>query len=139
MITNDDESDYLTFSGFESVYHPKLNCEENGNDTGYESHDIDKIVTLNDDEILRLFHNATSMNSKMICLQNLQERHGPAFDINGKAVRDTIQDLYTQACYVHNWSVVRRGAALLNKTVASLAPSVTAMLVAGKQVSLWYS
>ena len=28
IITNDDESDYLTFSGFESVCHPKLNCGE---------------------------------------------------------------------------------------------------------------
>ena len=68
-------------------------------------------------------------------MQVLQQRHGPAFDCNGQAACDYIQELYTQAFYTHNWSVVRQGATHLDKTVASLAPSVTAMLVAGKQVS----
>ncbi|XP_066917591.1 phosphorylase b kinase regulatory subunit beta-like [Clytia hemisphaerica] len=136
IITNDDESDYLTFSGFESVYHPKLNCEEDEIEIGSETQNLQRIEHMDDQDIKNLFGNSSGMTNKMTCLQMLQQRHGPAFDLNGKAIRDCIQELYTQACYVHKWSVVRQGATLLNKTVASLAPSVTAMLVAGKQVTI---
>ena len=135
IINNEDESDYLTFSGFESVCHPKLNCEDDESGSQVkDAYDIRKVSVMSDEQILEHLRGATNMSCKMNCLQVLQQRHGPAFDCNGRAVCDYIQELYTQASYTHNWSTVRQGAALLDKTVASLAPSVTAMLVAGKQV-----
>ena len=137
VITNDDEANYLTFSGFESVYHPKLNCDDDENndlESGTESQHTKQITSLSDNEILKCFQNTSSMASKMTYLQTLCKRNGPAFVVQETSVCDCIQELYTQACYVHNWSVVRQGATLLEKTVTSLAPSITTMLVAGKQV-----
>jgi len=138
VISNDDEANYLTFSGFESVYHPKLNCDDDEGDNtepGAESQLAQQATSFSDNEILEFYRNTSSMASKMTYLQTLYKRHGPAFVVQETSIRDCVQELYTQACYIHNWSVVRQGATLLEKTVASLAPSITTMLVAGKQVS----
>ena len=64
----------------------------------------------------------------------LLRRDGPAYSIEETSVEDYINEIYVKACFVRNWSVVRRGASLLGKGVASMAPSVTSMLVSGKQV-----
>lgn len=130
VITNKDESQFLTPSGFESVYHPisspPYECEEE------KEH---AIHTLNTFEIVQIYGRVQNLKTRMMLLQEVKQREGAAYSINDTSVEDCINEVYLQACYVHNWSVVRRGASLLGKTVASLAPSITSMLVSGKQVS----
>lgn len=92
------------------------------------------IGDLKDEEIVELLKNTTTLSLRMNLLQLIMRKHGPAFCVNDVAVRDCIEEVYAHASYVHNWSVVRQGAGLLEKTVDSLAPSIMTMLVAGKQV-----
>ncbi len=52
------------------------------------------------------------------------------------SILDEIDEIYKKSSYLKLWSVVRYTAALLGKVVDSLAPSITTMLVSGRQVSL---
>jgi len=135
VISNEnDEGYFINLTGFESVYTPVLSC-------GYESEDenserlkpLDQLAT---SELIEKLLSNSSLHMKMTILQILLKREGPAFSIDGQSLNDYTNDVYLKACYVHNWSVVRHGACLLNKSVPSLAPSITAMLVGGKQVTI---
>ena len=67
-------------------------------------------------------------------LSNLYSRHDYHFEVGGKSLLEEIDQIYRQASYLKLWSVVRYSAALLGKVVDSLAPSITTMLVSGRQV-----
>jgi phosphorylase kinase alpha/beta subunit len=54
-------------------------------------------------------------------------------------ISDHIERVYRRAGSKKLWSVVRRAASLLSKVVDSLAPSITNVLVQGKQVSICFS
>ena len=129
IITNENESNFLTPSGFESVYHPVLN-------DSYESDEekVSSLQVLDSEEIIRKLKNTTNLQVKMKLLHVILKREGPGYSIGDLSVEDSIEEVYVKACYLRNWSVVRLGAALLRKTVVSLAPSITSMLVCGKQV-----
>ena len=63
---------------------------------------------------------------------------GSSFFLGEFNVQESIETCYIKASNVHNWNVLRHGAALLGKHIASLSPSITSMLVCGKQVSHHY-
>jgi phosphorylase kinase alpha/beta subunit len=50
-----------------------------------------------------------------------------------------MERVYRQACLWHHWWLVRYCAGRLRKTITSLAPSVTNLLVRGKQLFLGIS
>ena len=87
-------------------------------------------------ELAELYIKVSNLQQQMCILDIVKKREGPAYTVNNMSVTDCINDIYTKACHVHNWSVVRYGASLLGKSVDSLAPSITSMLVSGKQVKL---
>ena len=64
-------------------------------------------------------------------------RHDYNFKLKGKSILEEIDEIYRQSSYLKLWSVVRYSAALLGKVVDSLAPSITTMLVSGRQVRLF--
>ncbi|KAL7978926.1 hypothetical protein Chor_013415 [Crotalus horridus] len=74
--------------------------------------------------------------SQIILLSILLRREGPNFLTKEGTVSDHIERIYRKAGSKKLWSVVRFAASLLCKLVDSLAPSITNVLVQGKQVTL---
>ena len=73
---------------------------------------------------------------EMLILQELLNREGKSFSLQGVTVLERIDTVYRRAGYDKHWGVVRRGAGLLHKTVDSLAPGITTILVSGKVVTI---
>lgn len=131
---NVEDSHFVTPTGFESVYSPVSVTDYESDDENTEF--IRPFHQLNTNELVDKLSKSKNLHIKMSILQLLLQREGPAYTVDKKSVEDIITDVYLKACYVHNWSVVRHGACLLGKTVPSLAPSITAMVVGGKQVRI---
>ncbi|CAJ0936519.1 unnamed protein product, partial [Mesorhabditis belari] len=66
----------------------------------------------------------------------LWKRHGPEFQVGHVTLHDRLERLYRVACQLRMWWLVRYCAGRLQKTVNSLAPSITNLLVRGKQVTV---
>jgi len=64
----------------------------------------------------------------------LCSREGPSYTFEGQSVSRRLEQLVTRAGLHKQWGVVRLCSALLGKLVDSLAPSITSILVRGKQV-----
>ena len=131
---NSEDSHFVTPTGFESVYSAVSVTDYESDDENTEF--IRPFHQLNTNELVAKLSKSSNLHIKMSILQLLLQREGPAYTVEEKSVKDVITDVYLKACYVHNWSVVRHGACLLGKTVPSLAPSITAMVVGGKQVRI---
>ncbi|XP_065647603.1 phosphorylase b kinase regulatory subunit beta isoform X3 [Hydra vulgaris] len=128
IITNQD---VLNFSGFESECHPALEYNENETDEELKS-----AKELSTPQLVDLYHSATNMHKRMSLLDIILHREGSTFSLGEFNVQESIEICYIKASKVYNWDVLRHGAALLGKSVASLSPSITSMLVCGKQVCL---
>ncbi|KAM7058009.1 phosphorylase b kinase regulatory subunit beta isoform 6-T6 [Molossus nigricans] len=87
-------------------------------------------------DILRKLQDCSCLASQVILLGVLLKREGPNFITKEGTVSDHIERVYRKAGSRKLWSVVRHAASLLNKVVDSLAPSITNVLVQGKQVTL---
>ncbi|XP_071065282.1 phosphorylase b kinase regulatory subunit beta isoform X5 [Dasypus novemcinctus] len=87
-------------------------------------------------EILQKLNDCSCLASQAILLGILHKREGPNFITKEGTVSDHIERVYRRAGSKKLWSVVRHAASLLNKVVDSLAPSITNVLVQGKQVTL---
>uniref|UniRef100_A0A3Q2H980 Phosphorylase b kinase regulatory subunit n=1 Tax=Equus caballus TaxID=9796 RepID=A0A3Q2H980_HORSE len=87
-------------------------------------------------EILQKLNDCSCLASQAILLGILLKREGPNFITKEGTVSDHIERVYRRAGSKKLWSVVRRAASLLSKLVDSLAPSITNVLVQGKQVTL---
>uniref|UniRef100_A0A8C0H8A5 Phosphorylase b kinase regulatory subunit n=1 Tax=Chelonoidis abingdonii TaxID=106734 RepID=A0A8C0H8A5_CHEAB len=87
-------------------------------------------------EILQKLHECNCLASQAILLSILLKREGPNFITKEGTVSDQIERIYRRAGSKKLWSVVRFAASLLGKLVDSLAPSITNVLVQGKQVTL---
>ncbi|ELT96852.1 hypothetical protein CAPTEDRAFT_4204 [Capitella teleta] len=69
-------------------------------------------------------------------LQVLLNREGLYFRVHNVTVEEKLEKISLRAGTRRQWAVVRYAASLLGKVVDSLAPSITAILVRGKQVTL---
>ncbi|KAH0619617.1 hypothetical protein JD844_000390, partial [Phrynosoma platyrhinos] len=87
-------------------------------------------------EILQKLNDCNCLASQAILLNILLKREGPNFITKEGTVSDHIERIYRKAGSKKLWSVVRFAASLLCKLVDSLAPSITNVLVQGKQVTL---
>uniref|UniRef100_A0A8C0WMJ3 Phosphorylase b kinase regulatory subunit n=1 Tax=Castor canadensis TaxID=51338 RepID=A0A8C0WMJ3_CASCN len=87
-------------------------------------------------EILQKLNDCNCLSSQTILLGILLKREGPNFITMEGTISDHIERVYRRAGSKKLWSVVRRAASLLSKVVDSLAPSITNVLVQGKQVTL---
>ncbi|XP_045149554.1 phosphorylase b kinase regulatory subunit beta isoform X3 [Echinops telfairi] len=87
-------------------------------------------------EILQKLNDCNCLASQTILLGILLKREGPNFITKEGTVSDHIERVYRRAGSHKLWSVVRHAASLLSKVVDSLAPSITNVLVQGKQVTL---
>ncbi|CAD5219602.1 unnamed protein product [Bursaphelenchus okinawaensis] len=69
-----------------------------------------------------------------IALAVMIKRYTGSFIVHGETLSVRLEKVYRTACQMRSWGLVRYCAAHLKKTVTSLAPSITSLLVRGKQV-----
>ncbi|NWS73672.1 KPBB kinase, partial [Crotophaga sulcirostris] len=87
-------------------------------------------------EILQKLNDCNCQASQVLLSSILLKREGPNFITKEGTVAEHIERIYRRAGSKKLWSVVRFAASLLGKLVDSLAPSITNVLVQGKQVTL---
>uniref|UniRef100_A0A8C6WLP7 Phosphorylase b kinase regulatory subunit n=1 Tax=Neogobius melanostomus TaxID=47308 RepID=A0A8C6WLP7_9GOBI len=87
-------------------------------------------------EIIQKFHDCDCLASQALLAGILFKREGPCFLTKDASLMDELERIYRRAGSRKLWSVVRLAASLLTKLVDSLAPSITSILVQGKQVTL---
>ncbi|XP_008290226.1 phosphorylase b kinase regulatory subunit beta isoform X3 [Stegastes partitus] len=87
-------------------------------------------------EIIQKFHDCDCLASQAQLASILLRREGSDFLAKDENLMDELERIYRRAGSRKLWSVVRLAASLLTKLVDSLAPSITSVLVHGKQVTL---
>ena len=86
-------------------------------------------------DLIHMLKSTDGIYSQSQILKVLFQREGANYWIEGQSIVQKMERLIHQAGLYKEWSVVRLQSALLHKTVDSLAPSVTTILVRGKQVT----
>ena len=71
-----------------------------------------------------------------LILYELYKRYGMKLQLEDHTLEELFSQLSGEAASVQNWKTVRFCTSILNKTVDSLAPSITNILVRGKIVTL---
>lgn len=89
--------------------------------------------------MLYYYKSLIGITNEATILKILFEREGPFYRLDGMTINGRLEALISKAGTQKNWSVVRLCSALLGKLVDSLAPSITTVLVRGKQVNLFNS
>ncbi|XP_073715282.1 phosphorylase b kinase regulatory subunit beta isoform X1 [Misgurnus anguillicaudatus] len=87
-------------------------------------------------EILQKFNDCDCLASQAQLASVLIRKEGVDFFDRNENLKDELERIYRRAGSRKLWSVVRVAASLLTKLVDSLAPSITSILVHGKQVTL---
>ncbi|XP_074644676.1 phosphorylase b kinase regulatory subunit beta-like isoform X2 [Tubulanus polymorphus] len=87
-------------------------------------------------DLIATWHSADTFYLQSIILHLLMKREGSKFWFEDATVEEHINMLARKAGIHQHWSVVRFCSSLLNKIVDSLAPSLSAILVRGRQVTL---
>ncbi|XP_062923000.1 phosphorylase b kinase regulatory subunit beta isoform X3 [Mobula hypostoma] len=87
-------------------------------------------------DILQKLSESTSLASQAMLLSILLKREGPNFITGEGTVIDHLEKIYQRSGSRKHWSNVRFTASVLGKQVDSLAPSITRVLVQGKQVTI---
>lgn len=86
--------------------------------------------------IIDLLGTCTELSGQSQLLAILWEREGPKYCVDATSVEDRLERVSQEACQSRNWSVVRYCSAVLKRSVESLSPWLTSILVNGKQISL---
>lgn len=87
-------------------------------------------------DLLHYYKSVSGLVNQANIIKILYQREGPFFRIDGISVSERMETLITQAGMQKKWSVVRLCSGLLGKLVDSLAPSITTVLVRGKQITV---
>ncbi|XP_039650523.1 phosphorylase b kinase regulatory subunit beta isoform X3 [Perca fluviatilis] len=138
-----NEAEIPEFKSFEELELPKHSKVKRQTSTPNAS-DLEQQPEINVDEwlqkptneIIQKFHDCDCLASQAQLAAILLRREGPDFLAKDENLRDELERLYRRAGSRKLWSVVRLAASLLTKIVDSLAPSITSVLVHGKQVTL---
>lgn len=86
--------------------------------------------------IIELLQTCSDLSGQSQLLAILREREGPKFCIDDVTVEDRLEEVSQLACQSRNWAVVRYCSSVLKRSVESLSPWLTSILVNGKQISL---
>ncbi|XP_075245973.1 phosphorylase b kinase regulatory subunit beta-like [Convolutriloba macropyga] len=93
--------------------------------------------SLNTAQLLNLLYaSSESLQLQTQVLTRLMNREGPNFSTSRGTVGEWVEQMIHIAAVQHHWSVVRHCSGLLKKTVDSLAPAVTNILVSGRFVTI---
>ncbi|XDV18003.1 hypothetical protein PO909_023790 [Leuciscus waleckii] len=125
-----NEAEIPEFKSFEELELPKHSKVKRQTSTPNAS-DLEQQPEIN--EILQKFNDCDCLASQAQLASILLRKEGPDYFEN---LKDDMERIYRRAGSRKLWSVVRLAASLLTKLVDSLAPSITSVLVHGKQVTL---
>lgn len=101
-----------------------------------ENVDVNALQHYPSRDIVQMLYNTDNMHAQSQLLSVLFHREGGEYRIDDSTVSERLERLLRKAGMRQKWHVVRFCAALLGKLVDSLAPSITAILVRGKQITL---
>ncbi|XP_014239926.1 probable phosphorylase b kinase regulatory subunit beta isoform X2 [Cimex lectularius] len=87
-------------------------------------------------DIIDALRSSPGMFSQAQLLGHLLNKCGANYEVQGKTVTKHLEDLHSKAGCHHYWAVVRYCSSLLNHTVDSIGPFITAVLVSGKQLTI---
>uniref|UniRef100_A0AC34QWD7 Phosphorylase b kinase regulatory subunit n=1 Tax=Panagrolaimus sp. JU765 TaxID=591449 RepID=A0AC34QWD7_9BILA len=79
-------------------------------------------------------HEVQNLRTLAFAICTMIGRYTGSFVVHGESLEMRLERVYRQACQWRLWWLVRYCAAKLNKTITSLAPSITNLLVRGKKV-----
>jgi phosphorylase kinase alpha/beta subunit len=85
-------------------------------------------------ELLHLLKQFDGLTNQAFILRILYTREGAMLRVEGQPIVECMESLISRAGVHKKWELVRLLAATLGKLVDSLAPSLTTILVRGKQV-----
>ncbi|CAN9506884.1 unnamed protein product [Ophioblennius macclurei] len=138
-----NEAEIPEFKSFEELELPKHSKVKRQTSTPNASDleqqpeiSMDEWINKPTHEIIQKFHDCDCLASQAQLASILLRREGPDFLSRDENLRDELERIYRRAGTRKLWSVVRLAASLLTKLVDSLAPSITSILVHGKQVTL---
>ena len=97
---------------------------------------LEDFIKLGLNELISLLHTTTNRFDKALILHALINRFGMKLQIQDTTIEEMFAQLANDSASVQNWRTVRYYSGLLHKTVDSLAPSITNILVRGKIVTL---
>jgi len=86
--------------------------------------------------LIELLRTCTELSGQSQLLAILWEREGAKYCVDDQSIERRLERLGALACQTRNWSVVRYCSAVLRRSVESLSPWLTSILVNGKQISL---
>ncbi|XP_046696363.1 phosphorylase b kinase regulatory subunit beta isoform X2 [Silurus meridionalis] len=138
-----NEAEIPEFKSFEELELPKHSkvkrqaSTPNASDLEQQPEiDIDEWRNKPTNEILQKFNDCVCLASQAQLASILLKKEGPDFFSRDEYLKSELERIYRRAGSRKLWSVVRLAASLLTKLVDSLAPSITSILVHGKQVTL---
>uniref|UniRef100_A0A7E4ZX26 Phosphorylase b kinase regulatory subunit n=1 Tax=Panagrellus redivivus TaxID=6233 RepID=A0A7E4ZX26_PANRE len=91
----------------------------------YDDHALFQIITE---------HNIDHLRNLAFAISVMINRYTRYFTVAGETLESRLERVYRQACQWRLWWTVRYCAAKLQKTITSLAPGITNLLVRGKRV-----
>ncbi|KAM9494211.1 phosphorylase b kinase regulatory subunit beta isoform 1-T1 [Clarias gariepinus] len=138
-----NEAEIPEFKSFEELELPKHSKVKRQTSTPNAT-DLEQQPEINIDEwrnkptheILQKFNDCDCLASQAQLASVLMKKEGPDFFSRDEFLKSELERIYRRAGSRKLWSVVRLAASLLTKLVDSLAPSITSVLVHGKQVTL---
>lgn len=140
-----NEAEIPEFKSFEELELPKHSKVKRQTSTPNASEmeqqpeiSVDEWLNKPTHEIMQKFHDCDCLASQAQLAGILLRREGPNFLAKNGNLMDELERIYRRAGTRKLWSVVRLAASLLSKLVDSLAPSITSVLVHGKQVTLGF-
>ncbi|GAA6082143.1 phosphorylase b kinase regulatory subunit beta, partial [Tachysurus ichikawai] len=138
-----NEAEIPEFKSFEELELPKHSKVKRQTSTPNASDleqqpeiDIEEWRNKSTHEILQKFNDCICLASQAQLASVLMKKEGPDFFSKDEYLKAELERVYRRAGSRKLWSVVRLAASLLTKLVDSLAPSITSILVHGKQVTL---
>uniref|UniRef100_A0A3P8VKE5 Phosphorylase b kinase regulatory subunit n=1 Tax=Cynoglossus semilaevis TaxID=244447 RepID=A0A3P8VKE5_CYNSE len=138
-----NEAEITEFRGFEELDLPKHSkvkrqmSTPNASDLEQQPEIVvDEWLDKSNHEIMQKFHDCNCLVSQAELAGILLRREGHDFLAKDESLMGDLERIYRRAGSRKLWSVVRLAASLLTKLVDSLAPSITSVLVHGKQVTL---
>lgn len=122
-----DNSQYKSLSDL-----PKSMVSIIGHESNNPTAKLEDFLKLNLNELISMLHTAQSQFTKALIMHELINRFGMKLQIQEHTIEEMFAELAVDAAVMQNWRTVRYCTSILHKTVDSLAPSITNMLVRGE-------
>uniref|UniRef100_A0A8C8HFS1 Phosphorylase b kinase regulatory subunit n=1 Tax=Oncorhynchus tshawytscha TaxID=74940 RepID=A0A8C8HFS1_ONCTS len=138
-----NEAEIPEFKNFQELEMPKHSKVKRQTSTPNASNleqqpeiDIEEWKHKSTNEIMQKFYDCDCLASQAQLASILMKKEGPDFFANDETLMEDMERLYRIAGTRKLWGVVRIAASVITKLVDSIAPSITSVLVHGKQVTL---